>query len=251
MSDTDEQRELPILLLIDDDLVSREVTATVLALNGYLVHTAEDGAAALRMLETGACVPGVILMDAQMPGLSGVELIAGLRSRTRARVLAISASAVPAAVSAAADGFLQKPFDAEALRHALDTVHARSGPRDDADPEHPVVNRKVLAQLRQLMPEPAVRQIFVAMVTDLGARIEALQAAMADGNLDEVRRLGHAIKGGCSMVGATQAARLGALLESAPAEKEGNPLDNNYVVLCDLRSAARVLERMLDSELPA
>jgi CheY-like chemotaxis protein len=39
------QNALPLVLLIDDDLVSREVTATVLTMNGYTVHTAEDGAA--------------------------------------------------------------------------------------------------------------------------------------------------------------------------------------------------------------
>ena len=50
------QSELPVVLLIDDDLVSREVTATVLTMSGYTVHTAEDGPAALEMLrpETSA-----------------------------------------------------------------------------------------------------------------------------------------------------------------------------------------------------
>ena len=33
------QDALPLVLLIDDDLVSREVTATVLTMNGYTVHT--------------------------------------------------------------------------------------------------------------------------------------------------------------------------------------------------------------------
>jgi CheY-like chemotaxis protein len=44
------ERRLPLVLLIDDDLVSREVTATVLTMNGYTVHTAEDGNAALVLL---------------------------------------------------------------------------------------------------------------------------------------------------------------------------------------------------------
>ena len=33
-------RRLFTILLIDDDMVSREVTATVLTMNGYTVHTA-------------------------------------------------------------------------------------------------------------------------------------------------------------------------------------------------------------------
>ena len=100
------QPSLPTVLLIDDDLVSREVMATVLTMSGYTVHTAAGGAAALELLDGGKCVPGVILMDAQMPGLSGIRLIEELRARSQAGVFAISGSGAPDDVVAAADGFL-------------------------------------------------------------------------------------------------------------------------------------------------
>ena len=54
------------------------------------------------------------------------------------------------------------------------------------------------------------------MVDDLIKRIDALGSAIAKGDTAEVRRIGHAIKGGCGMAGAVQAAHLGALLEAAP-----------------------------------
>jgi CheY-like chemotaxis protein len=69
MLDFEPQRELPDVLLIDDDLVSREVTATLLTMIGHAVHTAESGSASLQMIATGAVDPGIVLMDAQMPGL--------------------------------------------------------------------------------------------------------------------------------------------------------------------------------------
>ena len=40
-------RRLPTILLIDDDMVSREVVATVLTMSGYSVHTASSGGEAL------------------------------------------------------------------------------------------------------------------------------------------------------------------------------------------------------------
>ena len=43
--------------------------------------------------------------------------------------------------------------------------------------------------------------------------MQTLEAAIAKGDDAEVRRIGHAIKGGCGMAGAIQAARLGALFE--------------------------------------
>ena len=275
------QDALPLVLLIDDDLVSREVTATVLTMNGYTVHTAEDGPAALVLLTAAAedrpeadrseplrpepLRPDVILMDSQMPGLSGAQLIGELRARSSARIYVVSGSNPPPELTAAADGFLLKPFSLESCRKLLE------GGKPEAvatslDPNEPVVSPAILAQFRTLMPETAVRQVYQAVVADLGRRIDALAAAMARGDGAEVRRIGHAIKGGCGMAGALQAARLGALLESwdgkAGDSQAGNSpsgdnqpgdnhLDNSAVLLSDLRSATQRLQNMLDAEMPA
>jgi CheY-like chemotaxis protein len=243
-------KELPAVLLIEDDLVSREVTATLLTMTGYSVHTAENGEMGVNMVSHGNLQPGVILMDAQMPGLSGKDLIAELRQHTKAPVYVISASEPPSEVMGAADGFLLKPFDVEALRKLCDG-RKREAPASSLNPNDPVVNVEILTQFRKMMPEKAVRQIYTAVVADLSQRIEALGTAIAKGDSAEVRRIGHAIKGGCGMAGAVQAARLGALLEAEPLEPKDNQLDNRAVLLRDLRAAAQGLKRMLDSELPA
>jgi CheY-like chemotaxis protein len=248
------QDALPLVLLIDDDMVSREVTATVLTMNGYTVHTAENGAAALLLLSAAedrspALQPDVILMDSQMPGLNGTQLIGELRARSQARIYVVSGSNPPLELTAAAEGFLLKPFSAEAFRKLLD------GGKPEAavsrlDPNEPVVNAEILAQFRKLMPEPAVRQVYQAVVTDLGKRIDVLADAMARGDVAEVRRIGHAIKGGCGMAGAAEAARLGALLESEASQSGDNQLDNGAALLRDLRVATRRLQNMLDAEMP-
>jgi CheY-like chemotaxis protein len=260
------QNALPLVLLIDDDLVSREVTATVLTMNGYTVHTAEDGAAALVLLTASAedrpqpirpepLGPDVILMDSQMPGLSGTQLIGELRARSPARVYVVSGSNPPPELTAAADGFLLKPFSADAFRKLLagGKPERRASPiiPDDPDPNEPVVSLEILAQFRTLMPEPAVRQVYQAVATDLDRRVEALAAAIARGDGAEVRRIGHAIKGGCGMAGALQAARLGARFETWDNKARDNQLDNSTALLSDLRAAARRLKNMLDAEMPA
>ncbi len=244
------QDALPLVLLIDDDMVSREVAATVLTMSGYTVHTAEGGATALGLLTPSVARsepvrPDVILMDSQMPGLGGTELIAELRKRSRARIYVVSGSNPPPEVTAAADGFLLKPFSVDGFRKLLEGGKPATAPFFVARNE-PVLSTEVLAQFRKLMPEPAVRQVYAAVVADLGKRIDALTGAIAKGDQVEIRRIGHAIKGGCGMAGALQAARLGALLESGD-----NQLDNSANLLRDLRAAARRLQNMLDSELPA
>ena len=257
MLDFGSRQDLPTVLLIDDDLVSREVMATVLTMSGYTVHTAADGDASRSLLAAGECMPAVILMDAQMPGLSGTELIAQLRQRTRATVYAISGSNAPEDVVAASDGFLLKPFGADALNRLLEEHAAQANPSTAPSivADEPVVNAETLAQLRALMPESSVREIYAAVVADLGKKINALQIAFAKRDTAEIRRIGHSIKGGCAMAGAQQAARLGAILEASAgasaAAQSGNYLDNSSALLKDLRAAALHLERMLEVEFPA
>ncbi len=253
MLNFDARRKAPILMLIDDDLVSREVTATVLTMNGYTVHTAVDGTVALEMLSGKDFSPDAILMDAQMPGLSGVQLIAALRARTAAPVYAISGSNPPEDVAAAADGFLSKPFDADTLVKLLEgrSLGSAHPAASRLDPSVPVISPDTLAQFKGMMPEPAVREIYVAVVADLGKRAQSIEIAIARGDAAEVRRIGHAIKGGCGMAGALQAARIGAVFEELTFDADSNHLDNSMALLADLRAAARNLERMLEEDLKA
>jgi CheY-like chemotaxis protein len=242
-------------------MVSREVMATVLTMTGYTVHTAPNGEASLALLDSGACAPAIVLLDAQMPGLSGPKLIEQLRARSTARIIAISASNAPEEVFASADGFLLKPFAPEDLEKLLDGAAPASAfpafelppsKKHAPEPSAPVVNPETLAQLREMMPETAVKQIYQAIVADLHKRLAALEAALAKDDADEIRRIGHSIKGGCGMAGAMQAARIGALLQAGALDPSNrNQLDNSPAMLQDLRAATRNLESMLEQEFPA
>ena len=50
----DTKHDLPTILIIDDDMVSREVMATVLTMSGFMVHTASDAMDALAILDAGS-----------------------------------------------------------------------------------------------------------------------------------------------------------------------------------------------------
>jgi two-component system sensor histidine kinase TorS len=239
-----ERRELPTVLLIDDDYVTREVIATILTMHGFMVYTANEGAESLTLLDNGTCTPAIVLMDAQMPGIVGIDLIEQLRRRCKADIYVISGSRPPDNVLEAANGFLLKPFNPDDLKKLLH-LHAPEPLPDALDPEEPVLNPQVLAQFRQLMPERAVREIYASVITDLKKRTNAIEAAISNHQAYEVRRIGHSIKGGCGMAGAVQAARLGAIFEA-----ESDQLDNSTTALQHLRDAAANLERMLENEFP-
>jgi CheY-like chemotaxis protein len=237
-------RELPTVLIIDDDMVSREVMATVLTMTGYTIHTAAQGEEAVALLDAGTCTPEVILMDTQMPGLKGALLVGELRARSNASIFAMSGSDVPDDLKKAVDGHLSKPFGPLALQQLMEQHRpvVASQPGEDA----PVIKAETLKQFREMMAPAAVREIYAAVVADLDKRIAALQCALKAGDSQEIRRIGHSIKGGCSMAGAMQTARVGAQLEAG-----GDQLDNVPALLAELKDAGRNLRRMLEAEFPA
>jgi CheY-like chemotaxis protein/HPt (histidine-containing phosphotransfer) domain-containing protein len=229
------------VLLVDDDMVSREVMATVLSLSGYTVHTAAEGSEAIRLLDAKTCEPEVILMDTQMPGLNGCDLVREMRPRTRAVIYAISGSHAPNDIVEVVDGFLLKPIGPEALQKVLreHAVHDDQSPQQ----ESPVIKEETLQQLRAIMPDRAVREIFDAVIADIAHREIALTEAIDRGDGAQVRRIGHALKGGCGMAGAMQAAQLGELFET-----RGDDLEYSRSILPELRIAAASLKSMLDAK---
>lgn len=242
MAGRGERQELPVVLLIDDNPVSRELTATLLILRGYPVHTAADGSASLEMLTSARIQPGVVLIDAQASGLNGLDLILKLRQITPAEIYFISGSDLQDDIKAAADGILPKPFSPDALEPLRQN---RTPQPAGAEPPLQVIIPETLAQFRQMMPEKAVREVYFAVAADLRKQCAALEAAIASGNFSEIRRIGHSIKGGCGMAGAAQVSRIGARIET-----ESNQLDNLASLLQDLVAATRALESMLEHEFP-
>jgi CheY-like chemotaxis protein/HPt (histidine-containing phosphotransfer) domain-containing protein len=217
------QKKLPAILLIDDDAISREVMQLTLEMAGMAVDTAEDGAVALSWLGSGVAHPDVILMDTQMPGLSGLELVAALRKATKARIVAVSGSEVSGEIRGATDGFLLKPVEPESLFELLElkaktaekkaakrTPRGKAGQDNSGNP----VDAVVLGKFKAMMPETAVLEIYTATAADLEKRIPTLAAAIDARNGEEVHRIAHAIKGGCAMVGLTGAAAAASRIET-------------------------------------
>jgi len=256
---SDAIQPFPRILVIDDDAISREVLSMLLEMHGFPVDSVEGGAEALEFLEKNPVFPEVILMDTQMPGLSGVELAKAMRRSTSAPIVAISGSEVSAQIRQATEGFLLKPVEPAALTALLETweqspsktdLTSANGPETKPVPESESsgemhwIDPVVLGKLKAMMPASSVREIYVAVAADMKARMVTLEAAMQAGNSAEVARIGHTIKGGCSMVGLTAAAEAAARLEN------GNHRETWQKELLQLHSAQSALQSILESGLP-
>jgi PAS domain S-box-containing protein len=120
------------VLVVEDEAAVRNLVRTVLGRKGYAVLAAQDGAAALDLLEKHTGVIHVLLTDVVMPGMNGRDLAARVRAhRPTIKVVFMSGytADVPTELGTE-DGtaFLSKPFNERALaaklREVLDTPPA-------------------------------------------------------------------------------------------------------------------------------
>ena len=110
-------RENPVVAVIDDDSAVCNSLKFSLELEGFTVRTYDSGWALLRAGDLDGC--DCFVIDQKMPGLSGLETIATLRSRSflAPAILIISqpSAALSAWAAAANVPIVEKPFLGNAL----------------------------------------------------------------------------------------------------------------------------------------
>jgi two-component system cell cycle response regulator DivK len=112
------------ILVADDKASSRELVRSILENLGYEVREAEDGIKALETIRNDP--PDLVLLDFQMPGLTGHEVLSRIRDDARFTslpVVALTASAMAGdrdkALAAGFTGYLAKPVSLTALRSEI------------------------------------------------------------------------------------------------------------------------------------
>ena len=116
------------ILVVDDDAISRKILAQLLASAGHDCRECEDGAKALQLIH--AKPPSLLLLDFDMPGLNGAEVLRRLRSDADPAVAQIptimltghgSEESEVSCLQAGADDFVTKPINAAVLRARIET----------------------------------------------------------------------------------------------------------------------------------
>jgi two-component system sensor histidine kinase ChiS len=112
------------VLLVDDEQPILTVLTRTLRAKGYQVRAVTNGMDALLALSEE--IPDVMLLDINLPDLTGWEVLRRLSPTDRARVPVIVFSASPLAPSRVQEfrpaGVLVKPFPVEALQRLLRDV---------------------------------------------------------------------------------------------------------------------------------
>jgi DNA-binding response OmpR family regulator len=126
-------------LVVDDDQAIRALLRTILELDGWEVHEAEDGAQAVALAEAER--PHGVVLDVMMPGIDGFEVLSQLRQTEHGRAMAIvmlTAKTRPSDIlrgtRLGADLYVTKPFDPDhvAERLAFHALRRSPGARTES-----------------------------------------------------------------------------------------------------------------------
>jgi CheY-like chemotaxis protein len=109
-------------LVIEDDGAVRELLVETLELRGIDVESVDSADEALRLLENDMR-PDLIVLDRRMPGMSGDDLLARLKSSPRWSKIPVAVvsgvSRREHEMSAEPEVYLEKPFDIDTFDEAL------------------------------------------------------------------------------------------------------------------------------------
>lgn len=121
------------VLVVEDDEKSRRLLADVLGFHGFEVTAVGSGEAGLR--EALLVRPDAALLDIQLPGMDGMDVLRALRERypdARLPVLAVTASVMDTdrknILAAGFDAYVPKPVHIKELLATLESLLAEGAP---------------------------------------------------------------------------------------------------------------------------
>ncbi|MGH8050516.1 MAG: ATP-binding protein [Arenimonas sp.] len=261
--------ENSLILLVDDHPTNRLVVSRQLALAGYLCETAEDGVQGLERWQTGRYA--LVLSDIHMPVMDGYQMSREIRQeeqkqhKSRTPVVALTAAALKGeserCLAAGMDDYLMKPVSISQLVACLQKwlPHTRSLQNNGAAQALPAA---VLPQTN-LPPTPLDKTVLNeltrgdmkenrALLDDFMQATDqdtaAMQYAREQGDLIQLSREAHKIKGAAKLVGAIELAHAAMELELAVKSEDWSQL----LPLCaDVHTCAERLRQFVNANYPA
>lgn len=165
------------VLVIEDDAAIRRFLRNTLSVQGYRVHEAETGAAALQAMQRER--PQLVMLDLGLPDVDGMDVIVQIRAISRSPILVLTSRDTESdkvrALDFGADDYVTKPFGVEEL---MARVRAALRHRIAADGQAPtfrtgglvvdLLHRVVTAEGNEVKLSPKEYDILREMVMHAG-----------------------------------------------------------------------------------
>jgi CheY-like chemotaxis protein len=216
------------VLLVEDNPTNQRVAQLFLERAGCDVLLAADGTEALAMLEDRRA--DLVLMDVQMPVMDGLEATRRIRAGgRRVPIVGLTANAMPEQVEecreAGMDDVISKPLERERLDAVLERFAPPVGTRTGRHVVRPAPAERTMAEKPEIalarfqevtMGDPVLAKGLVeTFVASMARCVRDVEAGLASGDQELLRRMAHTIVGASANLGAARLEAIAIQMENA------------------------------------
>lgn len=221
------------ILLAEDNLVNQRLAIRLLQKQGHSVVTALNGREALTAINNTSRGErfDLVLMDIQMPEMSGLEATAAIRAQEQTTgghlpIVALTAHAMKGdrarCLAAGMDGYVSKPIQAAELHQAIAEVYARYAPPAPApvlpvlpvlvvEPEPPFDPARSLDMVEG--DQELLTELIALFLHESPQLVAEIQHSSANGQSGQLMHAAHSLKGMAGNFGAQPVVTLAYELE--------------------------------------
>ena len=215
--------ENPVILLVDDNGVNRQVASEILRKSGCQVDNAEDGRQAIEAVQQKQY--DLVFMDIQMPEMDGVTAtkhIKELNLKNLPPIIAMTAYSMKEDkerfLQQGLDDYIAKPIRANDLLNKVRRYVKDEGlfvegstPKNELSGE--IINMEVVNQLISLGGEEMVQEVFKDFIKETTEQIESAFSATSTGDHSELQTALHTLKGNAGTLGVEKLSKQAEFIE--------------------------------------
>jgi len=218
------------ILVAEDNVINQQVITALLKKWDHTVTIAADGLAAVKAAAGGTY--DIILMDLQMPGMSGIEAAAEIRrlpgSRGTVPIIALTAHVLTGireeALGAGIQDYVMKPIDPAKLESAINRLTRKSSPPAAAGPDidagDTMLDQEMLTRLEDQIGRASMDELAHMLLEQTPAKLSDLHRAIEAGDRDLARQLAHDIGSTAGTMGMTAVTALAQELQMTSKDGE-------------------------------
>lgn len=240
------------VLIVEDNNLNRNLYESLISQLAPCV-SAKNGIQALSY-----CLEGtfdLILMDIQLPQIDGITTMRRIRQETpqNCPIIAISAFAKPndraKFLNIGFDEFMLKPIKPKDFLASIESfLHAPCENKPEFNSEDAadhILDREILGQLTKYNNTKAVRSVYREFLKEMETLTQLINQQLQEGNLEEIAKNLHTIKGNSGTLGANTIYKLSAEAEQFALENKRPQLKG---IIEELNREKKIFEKHIEEE---
>jgi CheY-like chemotaxis protein len=229
------------ILLVDDSDDMRRLVELFIKMMGHEVGIAENGEDAVKAFKAGSY--DAVLMDMRMPGIDGCEATRRIRAHEKENglegtpIIALTAFStkeeIDKSLEAGCNAHLVKPVSKNSLGETLDNLgqYKTVSVADGAEEKDSADGEKIRVAI-----DPDLEDLIPSYLSKRQQDLERLDGFLAEKNFEEIRSIGHKIKGSGGGYGFAGLSEIGMSIEEAAKAQEAAKIESSVAEMKDYLS---------------